>query len=148
MTAVYNLSSIGSFTVITCYKPGCHIAFGVDASVRQRWLDGGEDFYCPNGHVQHYMETTVARLQKQLDAEKKTAERLLQEKEFAQKNAAAERAAREHTQRQLASRKGINTRLRNRIKHGVCLCCKRSFTNLRRHMKTKHPHFAANDGET
>jgi hypothetical protein len=26
----------------------------------------------------------------------------------------------------------------NRTKNGVCPCCNRSFTNLRRHMRTKH----------
>lgn len=144
MTA-YNLSHILQFTVITCYK--CGIAFGVDATVRQRWLDQGVFFHCPNGHSQCYAESNVAKLTKQLEAEKKTAARLLQEKEFAQKNAAAERAAREHTERQLRTRKGINTRLRNRIRCGVCPCCRRNFENLQRHMKTKHPHFNKDDGE-
>lgn len=146
MTAAYDLSSIVSFTVITCYKAGCHIAFGVDATVRQRWIDSGQQFYCPNGHDQHYTESTVARLTKQLELEKKTAQRLLQEKEFAQKNATAERLAREHTERQLRTRKGINTRLRNRIKHGVCPCCHRTVSQLARHMKTKHPQFNKDDG--
>ena len=29
-----------------------------------------------------------------------------------------------------------------RTGNGVCPCCKRSFTNLRRHMNTKHPNFS------
>jgi hypothetical protein len=28
-----------------------------------------------------------------------------------------------------------------RIGNGVCPCCNRSFTNLRRHMTTKHPEY-------
>ena len=32
-----------------------------------------------------------------------------------------------------------------RIKNGVCPCCKRHFTNLERHMHTKHPEFAATE---
>ena len=31
------------------------------------------------------------------------------------------------------------TRLQKRIHAGVCPCCNRTFTNVARHMKTKHP---------
>lgn len=145
MTAAYNLSQILNFTVITCYQ--CGMAFGVDATVRQRWVDSGSRFHCPHGHPQVYGESTVAQLTKQLENERLAKEKAQRETQFAKDNATAERAAREHTERQLRSRKGINTRLRNRIKHGVCPCCKRTVSQLARHMKTKHPHFAADDGE-
>lgn len=144
MTAAYNLSSIVTFTVITCVK--CGVAFGVDASVRQRWVDTGLQFFCPNGHRQHYAEGTVAQLTRQLERERKLLEEQKRVTAFAQTNAAAERAAREQTQRQLRARKGINTRLRNRIKHGVCPCCNRTFQNLQRHMGTQHPQFNKDDG--
>lgn len=147
MTAAYNLSRILEFTVITCAQEGCHIAFGVDAAVRQRWIDSGQRFYCPNGHVQHYRETTVAKLTKQLEAAKNDVAEATKRELFARANATAERAAREHTQRQLAVRKGINTRLRNRIKHGVCPCCHRTVSQLARHMKTQHPQCNKDDGE-
>ena len=29
-----------------------------------------------------------------------------------------------------------------RVEHGVCPCCKRSFSALARHMATKHPEYA------
>lgn len=38
--------------------------------------------------------------------------------------------------------KGVVTRTRNRIANGVCPCCDRSFTNLQRHMASKHPDYA------
>jgi len=34
-------------------------------------------------------------------------------------------------------------RVKRRINGGVCTCCNRTFTNLARHMKTKHPVVAA-----
>jgi hypothetical protein len=37
--------------------------------------------------------------------------------------------------------KGVKTRMANRIKHGVCPCCNRTFLNLQRHMTTQHPSF-------
>lgn len=142
-----NFSIITQFVTIACSE--CGILFGVDARVRQRWVDDGAlHFHCPNGHSQHYTESTVSKLRKQLEQERKALEDQKRQTQFAKDNATAERAAREHTERQLRSRKGINTRLRMRIKHGVCPCCHRTVSQLARHMKTKHPHFAANDGET
>lgn len=127
------------FKTITCYK--CQITFAVDASIRARWIDTHEIWYCPNGHQQHYLgETEAQRLRKQLDAKER-------ELQFARNNAASERAAREQTERRLTARKAVNTRLRNRIKHGVCPCCRRTFTNVAQHMKTQHPKFNKDDGE-
>jgi hypothetical protein len=42
----------------------------------------------------------------------------------------------------LAAQKAQTTKLRKRVSNGVCPCCTRSFTNLRRHMATKHPEHA------
>ena len=36
---------------------------------------------------------------------------------------------------------GQTTKLKNRIGHGVCPCCKRTFQQLQRHMQTKHPDY-------
>lgn len=47
-----------TYTVITCYK--CHLPFAVPDEVNQDWLDEGSTFYCPNGHDQHYMKSTVS----------------------------------------------------------------------------------------
>lgn len=127
-----------SFQALVCCK--CGISFAVDAQVKQRWVDNGSLFYCPNGHPQYFTETLVHKLNKQLEASKR-------ELEFARNNAAAERTAREHTERRLSARKSVNTRLRNRIKNGVCPCCQRTFMNLQNHMKNQHSQFNKDDGE-
>jgi len=44
-------------------------------------------------------------------------------------------------QRQNAALRGVVTRTKKRIGHGVCPCCKRTFSQLSQHMKTKHPHY-------
>lgn len=137
MITAYNLSHIVSFTVITCCQ--CGIAFGVDATVRQSWIDKGTRFYCPAGHDQVYCESTVQKLTKELEDQKRVTA-------FARNNAAAERAAREQAERQLQAHKGVNTRLRNRIKQGVCPCCNRTFQNLQQHMKTQHASFNKDAG--
>lgn len=43
--------------------------------------------------------------------------------------------------KQLEVRKGLLTRMKNRVGNGVCPCCNRHFKNLQGHMKTKHPEF-------
>lgn len=47
------------------------------------------------------------------------------------------------TERQLSATRGVVTRTKNRISKGICPCCNRQFTNLHRHMETKHPEYAA-----
>lgn len=116
----------------------CGIVFAVDQAVNRRWHEKGQSFYCPNGHSQHYIETDVQKLQKELARER-------QNKEFYQRNAASEREARERTERRLSAANGAKTRLRNRIKHGVCPCCHRTVKQLAAHMKTKHPDFQPDD---
>jgi len=59
------------------------------------------------------------------------------------RNRQRERA--ERTERRLSAQKGVTTRIKNRVANGVCPCCKRSFTDLRRHMETKHPKYAETD---
>jgi hypothetical protein len=39
------------------------------------------------------------------------------------------------------------TKIKNRVGHGVCPCCTRSFQNLARHMASEHPTFAAEAAE-
>lgn len=40
---------------------------------------------------------------------------------------------------------GQVTKIKNRVGHGVCPCCNRTFENLARHMANKHPTFAATE---
>jgi hypothetical protein len=87
-----------------------------------------ENFYCINGHAQHWPgESDEEKLRKQV-------ERLQKEKEWAEQAAKTARQAE-------AIAKGKQKAHAERVKNGVCPCCTRSFTNLRRHMATKHPEF-------
>lgn len=84
-------------------------------------------FKCPYGHSNIYREGLS-------DAEKQRlrADRALQE-------SARLRDERDVAIRRTAAAKGQVTKLKNRAKAGVCPCCTRHFTNLERHMKSKHP---------
>jgi len=73
----------------------------------------------------------------ELERSKKWAE---ERREYAEKEATHFRKSRDGI-------KGALAKERKRVGNGTCPCCNRSFTNLQRHMATKHPHHA-NSEET
>jgi hypothetical protein len=87
-----------------------------------------------------YGESEIDRLQKQLEAERERRQREEQLRRDAQRE-------RDH---HWTERKKLSTRhahLRQRVKHGVCPCCHRTFKQLAEHMKAKHPHYAGKGAE-
>lgn len=105
-----------------CYA--CGVAFGMAADFQANRLSDGKNFYCPNGHCQHYTGKTDA--QKLKDAEVRESA-LKDQLSAAIRDADATRVA--------------LLRDRQRFAKGVCPCCNRSFDNVRRHMASKHPDF-------
>lgn len=115
-------------TIVCC---SCGIPFGVPSDWKLRRRDTGNSFYCPNGHMQSYGETTADQLQKRLTS--------------------AEASAREHAERALRTQlrlnatRGVVTKQKQklaRVKDGHCPCCDKTFVDLRRHMAKQHPEFA------
>lgn len=105
----------------------CGILFCVPEDLKSMWLKHpGRSFYCPNGHSMHYTGKSDAQKLKekeaQLDFERRKNEQL------------------KNSERSL---KGQITKLKNRSKAGVCPCCNRTFKQLARHMKSKHPDYEA-----
>jgi hypothetical protein len=94
-------------------------------------------FYCSYGHKQHYSEgeSEATKLRRERD-------RLAQQ--IAEKNdeITRQRELREGTERQLSATRGVVTRIKNRVGHGVCPCCNRTFGDLARHMASKHADYA------
>ena len=111
----------------TCCE--CGVPFAMPDYMRSRRLLDGKYFYCPNGHSQHYTKSEVQRLQEKL-AEQTRAATSMAERAMAAENA-EQKAQRE-----------IN-RMKKRAAAGVCPCCNRTFQQLARHMKTKHPQHGA-----
>lgn len=115
--------------VIECYK--CGVMFGITSDLNKTLhRNHDQSFYCPNGHGQVYTGKTEAeKLRDQLSEEKKklanTQFELMAAK---QRTEEAERA---------------KAKLQKSIKNGACPCCHRQFTQLTRHMKTKHPEYVS-----
>lgn len=120
-----------SFYLKDCDACGMH--FAIPSDIERRCADEKRAWWCPGcGHRWYYGLTTTEKLRKELEQKDLAieAERRMKENARAQRDAA---------QRSLNSQRGATTKLKNRIKNGLCPCCRRSFTDLQRHMKTKHP---------
>jgi hypothetical protein len=110
----------------------CGVMFAMPEALRERALQhrgpAGHQFYCPNGHAQHYLgKTDLEKANVQLQWERERAARLSAELE--------------QTTASLRAQRGVTTKLKKRIAGGVCPCCKRSFKDLYRHMAGRHPDF-------
>lgn len=115
--------------VIQCWaKEGCAISFAIPEALYDTvQAHGAGGFYCPRGHHLGLGESSVAKLEKRLSREVARHDQT--------------RADRDYTERRRAAAQGQVTKIKNRIKHGVCPCCKRTFQNVARHMQSKHPEF-------
>jgi hypothetical protein len=116
-----------NLTAVSC--GACHVRFSIPIGLETKArADSAVSFWCPNGHKVHYSESELdlERRARQL-AEQRIAR--MQDEKIAAINAQhkAERALKRHQKRAAA---------------GVCPCCTRTFTNMARHMKTKHPDFS------
>ena len=124
-----------TFKSTTCYACGVH--FAMESNYYNKRLQDHGTFHCPSGHAQHFTGTNdVDRLKAELEAQK---QRTIREEARAMRNY----EAMERQKRSASAYKGKLTRVKNRVKNGVCPCCNRTFVNLARHMGTKHPGFAA-----
>lgn len=114
---------------IVCCDSRCGIEFHVPATWMETKSNDHSYFSCPNGHRQHFPQES-------------DEEKLRRRAERAEQNLAYEQDRAEGAERRESAQKGVVTKLRKRFSAGVCGCCNRHFTNLERHMKSKHPDFA------
>lgn len=131
----HHVMGLGSIDFFCCGH--CSIVWGMPAPFVEARRHDHASFRCPNGHVWSYSgDNAEEKLRKQL------AEATRQ-RELARDRAASERAARDQAEASLRATKGHVTRLKNRAAAGVCPAgCKRHFTDLERHMASKHPEYA------
>lgn len=113
-----------SFATIDCCT--CGLTFAVPESFERALRDKHQGFHCPNGHPLVFNAKNEAeKLRDELAKEK-------QRREMAEREAGMEARRAVTAEQELA-------RVTKRVKNGVCPCCNRTFQNLARHMKTKHP---------
>lgn len=121
----------------TCCHEECGVTFAMDANLYAQRLDDGRAFYCPNGHAQHFSESREAELRRT----RAQRDQAIKARDLAQANERAERARANHEQKCRKAARTTLRKARERIAAGVCPCCTRTFQQLARHMKSKHPHY-------
>lgn len=99
-------SQLCTFTTITCYK--CGIPFGVPDYFRTKRMQDKENFYCPNGHRQAYVESEADRLRRQIEREKANTEHYRQVAE-------TRGLQRDRAKRQARALKGVVTKVKKRV---------------------------------
>ena len=118
-------------TELVCW---CGMAFAVPEKLYTNCQNNpGDTFHCPAGHTNVFRESPADILRRERDL---LMQRLAQkDDELKLQN------------NRLKAAKGEITKLKKRASVGLCPCCNRSFTNLNRHMTTKHPDFTKEKAE-
>ena len=114
--------------------PECSIYFAMPPRFVELRREDGKWFFCPSGHRMRYCETELDKARKQLArAQQDIAwyKASVKSKESQLKGAAI----------QIGKVKAKLHRTETHVANGVCPCCHRSFVQLSRHMKTKHPEY-------
>lgn len=126
------LSSYEQYEFRCC--PRCGIEYAAPMTFMEECRkDPAIFFYCPNGHSRHFSESEADKLRKERD---RLTQRLAQKDD----------EIRDLENRRRAAISQV-TKLKNRVGHGICPCCNRTFENLQRHMTSKHPTFTAEAAE-
>lgn len=121
------------FQVQACCE--CGVVFAIPGGMYAQRLRDHKLFYCPNGHRLCFRDDTdVDRLKRELERERATRLRAEELRRAALREA-------EHNADELRRVEKRLRTVRERVKRGVCPCCKRSFVQLARHIATKHPGF-------
>ena len=105
--------------------PECGVLFSMPQTLHdEAKRHSSQSWYCPNGHSRHFAKSKdqlrIAELEDTLRKEEKR-------RSWAESDATA-------------ARKELKKNHR-RIGNGVCPCCNRTFKQLQRHMKNKHPEY-------
>ena len=124
-------------TIVGVVCGACGLPFGLSREFYDKKRKSQKTFYCPRGctvsyHGKTEEEKKIARLERKLSSAESSAKY--------EENRAA------RYQRKNSALKGHLTRKKRRAANGVCPCCKRTFQQLARHMKTKHPEYGKVNG--
>ena len=114
-----------SFEMLQCGECGINF-FAPAAWVSERRDKGerGREFVCPNGHRRVWTVSQIDKIRRERDLLKQQMAMLEDEKR------AAERLAEKEAKRA--------NRIKRRSEAALCPCCNRHFSQLARHMKSKH----------
>lgn len=116
---------------IECWS--CGGVYALTSNYEQMRRQDGVCWNCPYCRSPtHYGDCDNDRLRKKLSEQQAATIREQQRHDQT-------KAALTETTNRLNAEKAAKARLKNRVSNGVCPCCNRTFKDLARHMKSKHP---------
>lgn len=120
----------------------CGGTYAINERYRQKQQDNCGTWTCPYCKCGwgYSGDTAQARAEK---AAKRAQELLAQERERNSRVESNLRDSRDRAERRASAARGQITKIKNRVGHGVCPCCNRTFKQLAAHMASKHPEYAA-----
>jgi len=111
----------------TCITCGC--AYAIPTTMWNAQRQSGGYHHCPNGHPQGWSKDGCENAQLRRERDRLKQQAAQKDDEIREAQAAAEKARKEIA------------RVKRRHAAGTCPCCKRTFTNMANHMRTKHPDY-------
>lgn len=131
MSLAAQVQSAVDLSTVVCGQ--CSGVYAIAERYREGKYRKGGFWNCPYCQCSWgYGTSELSRVKDQLAESQRLVEQERKLKEWARQEA-------RNTERRRIALKGQITKVKNRIGHGVCPCCKRNFENLRRHMLSKHP---------
>lgn len=121
-----------TMSIHTC--PTCNMRYAAPEEYFSRKSAENGSWHCPEGHSVVFRESAFQKAQREAVRERENREAAERARDRAKMNAAL-------AERRRRAAVGQVTKIKNRVKNGVCPCCNRHFDNLERHMKSKHPKF-------
>lgn len=125
-----------STDLVEKHCPTCFIHYAAPRVLFDQRLERGGHWYCPNGHSILFTTTEADKARAEADKLRHERDRLKQNEAWYDERLKVERKRVATLTREM---KSTHTRVGN----GVCPCCNRSFSQLRRHMSAKHPEYVA-----
>lgn len=129
---------VGGITMVTEECLTCGMSFAMTEDFRSKRLKDHKNFYCPSGHTQYFSADSAE------DKLRRENQRLLQGRAQLQDVISDKNKEINYQKNKVRAEKGAKTKIKRRIAHGNCPNCKRSFSNLERHMKSQHPEEVTN----
>ena len=123
----------GTLKVHDC--PNCGITHAIPTDFERLMKERDGSCICPNGHSWSFTGKSKNQIIKENE------ERIAQ----LRARVASRNEEIEHIKGSQKALRGVITKTKRRIANGVCPCCNRSFADLAKHMKGKHPKYIKED---
>ncbi len=131
-----SITQIICVTLVQVDCISCKAIFGMTKTADDNYQNNHKSFNCP------YCDNSMFYPGKSdIEREREKTQRALSQLEQQEALTKYQKKRALSYQYQARAEKGAKTRLKNRVKNGICPCCNRTFQNLARHINGQHPEY-------